>query len=57
MGVAPNLVRCLPVANEAVTMRPMILEEAIKESHLRDPKGKVMILHRTGDGKMGLIAR
>ena len=39
------------------------LEEAIKEAHFRDrdvfvfrdPKGKVMILHRTRDGKMELI--
>jgi putative sigma-54 modulation protein len=48
---------------EAVAMRPMTLEEAIKEAHFRDrdvfvfrdPKGKVMILHRTRDGKMELI--
>jgi putative sigma-54 modulation protein len=50
-------------SNEAVSMRPMTLEEAIKEAHFRDrdvfvfrdPKGKVMILHRTRDGKMELI--
>jgi ribosome hibernation promoting factor len=49
--------------DEAVSMRPMTLEEAIKEAHFRDrdvfvfrdPKGKVMILHRTRDGKMELI--
>jgi len=49
--------------DEAVAMRPMTLEEAIKEAHFkdrdvfvfRDPKGKVMILHRTRDGKMELI--
>jgi len=48
---------------EAVAMRPMTLEEAIKEAHFRDrdvfvfrdPKGKVMVLHRTRDGKMELI--
>jgi len=48
---------------DAVAMRPMMLEEAIKEAHFRDrdvfvfrdPKGKVMILHRTRDGKMELI--
>ncbi|MFZ0286007.1 MAG: ribosome-associated translation inhibitor RaiA [Terriglobales bacterium] len=47
----------------AVAMRPMTLEEAIKEVHFRDrdvfvfrdPKGKVMVLHRTRDGKMELI--
>jgi putative sigma-54 modulation protein len=50
-------------SEEAVAMRPMTLEEAIKEVHFRDrdvfvfrdPKGKVMILHRTRDGKMELI--
>jgi ribosome hibernation promoting factor len=50
-------------SSEAVSMRPMTLEEAIKEAHFRDrdvfvfrdPKGKVMILHRTRDGKMELI--
>lgn len=48
---------------DAVSMRPMTLEEAIKETHFRDrdvfvfrdPKGKLMILHRTRDGKMELI--
>ncbi len=50
-------------SSDAVAMRPMTLEEAIKEAHFRDrdvfvfrdPKGKVMILHRTRDGKMELI--
>ncbi len=50
-------------SDEAVSMRPLTLEEAIKEAHFRDrdvfvfrdPKGKVMILHRTRDGKMELI--
>jgi putative sigma-54 modulation protein len=50
-------------SDEAVAMRPMTLEEAIKEAHFRDrdvfvfrdPKGTVMILHRTRDGKMELI--
>jgi len=50
-------------ADEAVAMRPMTLEEAIKEAHFkdrdvfvfRDPKGKVMVLHRAKDGKMQLI--
>ena len=50
-------------SDEAVAMRPMTLEEAIKEAHFRDrdvfvfrdPKGKVMILHRTREGKMELI--
>jgi putative sigma-54 modulation protein len=50
-------------ASDSVAMRPMTLEEAIKEAHFRDrdvfvfrdPKGKVMVLHRTRDGKMELI--
>ncbi|HZR66358.1 MAG TPA: ribosome-associated translation inhibitor RaiA [Terriglobales bacterium] len=50
-------------SEEAVALRPMTLEEAIKEAHFRDrdvfvfrdPKGKLMILHRTRDGKMELI--
>ena len=50
-------------SDEAVAQHPMTLEEAIKEAHFRDrdvfvfrdPKGKLMILHRTRDGKMELI--
>src|SRR6202161_4657493 len=50
-------------SSDAVSMRPLTLEEAIKEAHFRDrdvfvfrdPKGKLMILHRTRDGKMELI--
>jgi putative sigma-54 modulation protein len=50
-------------SRDAVAIRPMTLEEAIKEAHFRDrdvfvfrdPKGKLMILHRTRDGKMELI--
>lgn len=48
---------------DAVAMRPMTLEEAIKEAHFkdrdvfvfRDSKGKIMVLHRAKDGKMQLI--
>jgi putative sigma-54 modulation protein len=48
---------------DAVALRPMTLEEAIKETHFRDrdvfifrdPKGKLMVLHRTREGKMELI--
>jgi putative sigma-54 modulation protein len=50
-------------SDDAVAMRPMTLEEAIKEAHFRDrdvfvfrdKKGKVMVLHRTREGKMELI--
>ena len=50
-------------SSDAVAIRPMTLEEAIKEAHFRDrdvfvfrdTKGKVMVLHRTRDGKMELI--
>jgi ribosome hibernation promoting factor len=50
-------------AKDSVALRPMTLEEAVKEAHFRDrdvfvfrdPKGKVMVLHRTRDGKLELI--
>ena len=50
-------------SDDAIVLRPMTLEEAIKEAHFRDrdvlvfrdPKGKLMILHRTRDGKLELI--
>ena len=50
-------------SKDSVAMRPMTLEEAIKEAHFRDrdvfvfrdPKGRVMVLHRTREGKMELI--
>jgi putative sigma-54 modulation protein len=50
-------------SRDSVALRPMTLEEAIKETHFRDkdvfifrdPKGKLMVLHRTRDGKMELI--
>ena len=50
-------------SKDSVALRPMTLEEAIKEAHFRDrdvfvfrdPKGTLMILHRTREGKMELI--
>ena len=50
-------------SSESVAMRPMTLEEAVKEAHFRDRdvfvfrdnKGRVKILHRTRDGKLELI--
>jgi putative sigma-54 modulation protein len=50
-------------SKDSVALRPMTLEEAIKEAHFRDkdvfvfrdPQGKLMVLHRTRDGKMELI--
>ena len=50
-------------SDDSVALRPMTLEEAIKEAQFRDrevfvfrdPKGKVMVLHRKRDGKMELI--
>jgi putative sigma-54 modulation protein len=50
-------------SSEAVALRPMTLEEAIKECHFRDrdvfifrdPKGKLMVLHRNREGKLELI--
>ena len=48
---------------DAVALRPLTLEEAIKEAQFRDrdvfvfrdTAGKVKVLHRTRDGKMELI--
>jgi len=48
---------------DAVALRPLTLEEAIKEAEFRDrdvfvfrdPEGRVKVLHRTKDGKMELI--
>jgi len=48
---------------DSVALRPLTLEEAIKEAHFRDrdvfvfrdPKGKLMVLHRRRDGKMEVI--
>jgi putative sigma-54 modulation protein len=50
-------------SSDSVALRPLSLEEAIKEAQFRDrdvfvfrdPTGKVMVLHRTRDGKMELI--
>jgi putative sigma-54 modulation protein len=50
-------------SKDSVALRPMTLEEAIKEAHFRDrdvfvfrdPKGRLLILHRMHDGKMELI--
>src|SRR5271169_2241235 len=63
----PSMARTTEVhlvhAQDSVALSPMTLEEAIKDAHFRDkdvfvfrdPKGKLMILHRTRDGKMELI--
>lgn len=48
---------------DSVALRPMTIEEAVKEAHFRDrdvfvfrdKKGRVKVLHRTRDGKMELI--
>lgn len=48
---------------DSVAMRPMTVEEAVKEAEFRDrevfvfrdPEGRVKVLHRTKDGKMELI--
>ena len=50
-------------AEDAVALRPLTLEEAIKECEFRDREvfvfrdreGRVKVLHRTKDGKMELI--
>lgn len=55
----PHVVRSV----DAVALRPMSLDEAVKEAEFRDRdvfvfrdhSGKAMVLHRTRDGKMELI--
>lgn len=55
----PHIVR----SDDSVSLKPMTLEEAIKECEFRDrevfvfrdPAGKVKVLHRRKDGKMELI--
>ena len=55
----PHIVR----STDGVAMRPMSLEEAVKEAAFRDrdvfvfrdTKGHAMVLHRRRDGKMELI--
>lgn len=50
-------------STDSVAMRPMTIEEAVKECEFRDrevfvfrdPKGKAKVLHRRKDGKMELI--
>ena len=50
-------------AQDAVALRPLTLEEAIKEAEFRDryvfvfrdPQGRVKVLHRMKDGKLELI--
>ncbi|HXW91400.1 MAG TPA: ribosome-associated translation inhibitor RaiA [Terriglobales bacterium] len=62
-AVSPSTAVHLVRSTDAVALRPMTLEEAIKEAHFRDrdvfvfrdPSGKVMVLHRTRDGRMELI--
>jgi putative sigma-54 modulation protein len=57
--VEPHLVR----SRDGVAMRPMTLEEAVKEAAFRDREvfvfrdhgGQAMVLHRKRDGKMELI--
>ncbi|MDP9268174.1 MAG: sigma 54 modulation/S30EA ribosomal C-terminal domain-containing protein [Acidobacteriota bacterium] len=50
-------------SEDSVALRPLTLEEAIKECEFRDREvfvfrdreGRVKVLHRTKDGKMELI--
>ena len=63
MGWAATVVLYFASISSAQGLQSLTLEEAIKEAHFRDrdvfvfrdPKGKVMVLHRTRDGKMELI--
>ena len=55
----PHIVR----SSDSVAMRPMTIEEAVKEAEFRDRdvfvfrnnEGTVCVLHRKRDGKMELI--
>jgi putative sigma-54 modulation protein len=55
----PHIVRSL----DSVALRPMTIEEAVKEAEFRDrdvfvfrnPEGVICVLHRKRDGKMELI--
>jgi len=50
-------------STDSIAMRPMTIEEAVKECEFRDravfvfrdPKGQVKVLHRRKDGKIELI--
>jgi putative sigma-54 modulation protein len=56
----PHVVHC----DDCIAERPMSLDEAVKESELRDkdvfvfrdPAGDLQVLHRRRDGVMELIA-
>lgn len=57
--VEPHVVR----NGEAIAMRPMTIEEAVKDAEFRDrdllifrnPSGEVFVLHRRRDGQMELV--
>jgi putative sigma-54 modulation protein len=57
--VEPHIVK----SGEAIALRPMTLEEAVKETEFRDrdllvfrnPAGELFVLHRRRDGQMELI--
>jgi putative sigma-54 modulation protein len=62
-AVARNAEAHVVSSDDSVALKPMTLEEAIKECEFRDrevfvfrdPAGKVKVLHRRKDGKMELI--
>jgi putative sigma-54 modulation protein len=57
--VEPHIVR----TGEAIAMRPMTIEEAVKDTEFRDrdllvfrsPRGELYVLHRRRDGQMELV--
>ena len=57
--VEPHIVK----SSEAIALRPMTLEEAVKDTEFRDrellifhdPAGKLFVLHRRRDGQMELV--
>ncbi len=58
--VEPHIVK----SSEAIALKPMTIEEAVKDAEFRDrellvfhtPEGETFVLHRRRDGQMGLVA-
>lgn len=57
--VEPHIVK----SSEAIALKPMTIEEAVKDAEFRDrellvfntPEGETYVLHRRRDGQMGLV--
>ena len=57
--VEPHILK----SGEAISLKPMTIEEAVKETEFRDrdllifrnPAGEMFVLHRRRDGQMELV--